>query len=222
MPMQTDELLKILTKEGTSPDAGTRTAAWTPARALLFWGLGSLLVLALSIWLLPVREDLRERLRHVDFFFLNLLFASLTFTATRLAILSTFPEEKILGRVEVYALVLLFGAFLGWMFFRVPTENLGFEWYRERNPVNGGCGMVVLVSGMLQSALSLGFFRRGASTKPRTTGALIAFSTGAFSLLLIQFACANENPIHVFAWHLLPLMALTYGISQIAPRVLRW
>jgi hypothetical protein len=221
--MKTSELLKLLAEENQNKSSEQRAKqSWTAKKAFLYWLAGSVVIFGFSLWLLPVREDLADRLRQVDFFFLSLVWGAMAFSATKLSILSTFPEERVFRKKEFYFLFSLFGAIAAWVLFRLPTTDVGFEWYRESNPINGGCGMVIFLSGTLHAALSLTFFRKGASTNPKSTGSLLALSTGAFSTLLIQFACANEHPLHVFLWHIFPLMILSYLFSLISVRVLRW
>ena len=98
--MKTNELVKILSKESLP-----KSPPWTVRSALGYWFLGSVLIFILSVWLLPVREDLTERLQNVDFFFLSMLWGVTAVLSTKLSILSTFPEEKIFRRKEVYVLL---------------------------------------------------------------------------------------------------------------------
>ncbi len=217
--MKTSELIQTLSQDAKKnplePSDGLRVP-------LLFWIAGSFLIVLLSLWLLPVRPDLNERFADPDFSFLTLSWFGLTVLTARLALLSAYPEERISNRWEYRLILATIGLLLAWVAFQFPTQNLGFEWYRERNYLNGGCGMVIVVSGLIHFGVVLGYLRKIASTRPGETGWMLALSTGAFSTSIVQFACANENSLHVLLWHAVPLSILSLIGYGLAKKFLRW
>jgi hypothetical protein len=107
-------------------------------------------------------------------------------------------------------------------FTHFETSDLAFQMFRESSYLNGGCGMVILVAGTIHLSFLFSWIRRGATASPMRAGAWAAVSTAAFASFVVQFACANENPIHVLLWHFTPLLILTGLAAVSAKRLLHW
>lgn len=217
--MKTNELIQTLSQDAKNYPLEPADGLRVP---FLFWFAGSMIIVLLSVWLLPVRPDLGERVIQPDFTFLALSWLGLTVLTSRLAILSAYPEEQVRKRWEFRAILAILGVLIAWVIIHFPTQNLAFEWYRERNYMNGGCGMVIIVSGLIHFGVVLRHLRKIASTHPGDTGWMLALSTGTFSTSIVQFACANENSIHVLLWHALPLSVLSVIGYWMAKKILRW
>ncbi len=226
--------------EGRAPEARTleligRLAAdpapsQAHARALTLpsyarsWLFGGALILALSIWLLPIREDLAERFGSLDYY---LLF-SLWFLATLLSALKVyslaFPDSRVSRTAKDWsrfapAPLLLLAA---WSVWNLNLADFGYQLYRESRPLNGGCGLVILTAGLLHAGFLFSWLRKGAPTEAVTAGAWVAISTGAYASFLVQFACPNEHAMHVILWHFVPMTLLTAAAGFSARRLLRW
>lgn len=57
--------------------------------------------------------------------------------------------------------------------------------------------------------LAFAIIRKGASTQPFVTGALIAISATLFSLWGISITCPAISPTHILVWHVLPSFILS-------------
>ncbi len=224
---RTDELIEFLAKDSaaTTEDATLRRRGLGFMAYIRFWVIGAATVLALSYWLLPRRSDLLERTSSLDFGVLFLLWSAASlFPALKVYSLA-FPDAEltspILRKLANYAglpLVLLALFTLS----HFDTNDLAFQMFRESSYLNGGCGMVILVAGTIHLGFLFAWIRRGATASPMRAGAWAAVSTASFTSFVVQFACANENPIHVLLWHFTPLLILT-GLAAIsAKRLLRW
>ncbi len=225
-PPRTEDLIDFLAKDS----ARTAESNLARVRTIRFaaysrtWLLGAALVLALSYWLLPTRDDLRERLGQFDMSVLFLLWSAATLLPAIKVYSLAFPDGQLarpirkLARFAALPLALLAIFSLAHLRF----EDIGFQFYRESSYLNGGCGMVILVAGIIHASFLFSWIRRGATTSPASAGAWAAVSTASFASFVVQFACANENPIHVFLWHFTPLCLLTMVGAYSARRLLRW
>lgn len=217
--LRTREMIDFLAKDAATPAKSLRFGSFS-----LNWLLGSAVVLALSFWFLPTRGDLGDRFAHLDFPVLFMLWSVAAILPAIRVYTLAFPEGKLtgaLGMLSRFAAVPLV-IIAGWTLARFNTQDLGFQFFRESSTLNGGCGMVILVAGAIHVSFLFSWIRRGATTSPMKAGAWAAVSTASFASFVIQFACANENPIHVLLWHFVPLMALTFAAAFSAKRLLRW
>lgn len=223
---RTREIIDFLAKDATATAAGVAKKnldlrSRTFAR---FWILGGVLVLGLSYWLLPTREDLRARLGAFDTPILFALWSAATLLPAIKVYALAFPDGRLapplekMTRFAATPLVLL----AGWAIARFRFEDVGFQLYRESSILNGGCGAVIVVAGVVHASFLFAWIRRGGTTSPARAGAWAAVSTASFASFIVQFACANENPLHVLLWHFAPLAFLTFVAGISAKRLLRW
>lgn len=219
-PLKTNDVIDLLAKDAKS--SAHALPMLTPKTFALAWLVGAAFIFALSLWLLPVREDLMFRLTNPDFFVLGALWLAAAGLHATLVYRSTFPglekENRWLERLTFLPLILLFA----WVLFHFPLSDFSYEMHREQNYLNGGCGAVILVAGAIHAAFLMRWVKRGAPTSLAKSGALTALSTGCFTSFLIQFACGNEHPIHVILWHAVPLTALALAMGFAAKKILKW
>jgi len=223
---KTNELIELLAKDSatTAGENEIRKRGLGFSAFARFWIVGAVLIAALSVWLLPTREDLGDRLTHADSFLLFLLWSAATLFSTFRVYSLAFPDLRLKAPFDRFskfaglplALIALF------TIARFTFTDLGFQFFRESSYLNGGCGMVILVAGSLHASILFTWMRRGATTAPFEAGAWAAVSTASLASFIVQFACANENPIHVLLWHFAPLLILTGIAGLAAKRLLRW
>lgn len=220
---KTEDFIHYLAKDASS-SAQAPAASLSVRRFLGLWSAGAAVVVLLSILLLPEREDFRERLRQWNYsvLFLSWLLAALL-PALRVYA-SAFPDARLKGWMRTlsrFALAPL-GAILIWSVLAIRYGEFGYQVHREMNVFNGGCGMVILIAGSIHAAFLFSWLRRGAPANAAHAGAWAALSTGAFVSFIVQFACANEHPLHVLFWHFVPLCLFAFGASLTARKVLNW
>lgn len=222
MKESTQNLISRLASDSVTSSAKVR--ALSPPGYARHWLLGGGVILALSIWLLPVREDLRERFGSLDSFFLFSLWFLATFLSALKVYGMAFPDGAVSRAAKGWAryapapLVLL----AAWSMGNLNFGDLGYQFYRESRPLNGGCGLVILTAGLLHAGFLFSWLRKGAPTETATAGAWVAISTGAYASFLVQFACPNEHAMHVILWHFIPMTLLTAATGLSARRLLRW
>lgn len=219
---RTADLISRLAADPTPPR--TRARALTLPGYAFHWLAGGAVILALSIWLLPIREDLAERFGSLDYYLLFSLWFLATFLSALKVYGMAFPDSrgsrtaKDWSRFAPAPLLLL----AAWSVWNLNLADFGYQLYRESRPLNGGCGLVILTAGLLHAGFLFSWLRKGAPTETVTAGAWVAISTGAYASFLVQFACPNEHAMHVILWHFVPMTLLTAAAGFSARRLLRW
>ncbi len=217
-----DTLAKDATRHSDESRRGSRSLGTGAYGAV--WVAGAALILALSFWLLPLRGDFSERIGNLDLAFLFLLWSLATLLPAMKVYALAFPDGA-LGATARRLTRFVWVPFAGLALFtagHLRFADFAYQLHRESSYLNGGCGMVIFVAGALHASLLLAWIRKGATTSPARAGAWAAVSTASFASFIVQFACANENPLHVLFWHFLPLLALTGLAALSARRLLRW
>jgi hypothetical protein len=69
------------------------------------------------------------------------------------------------------------------------------------------CAFDILGLSLIPGALLFFVLSRCAPLRSRTIGCYAAAGVAALSCLATGFLCRNENPLHTFAWHFLPVLA---------------
>ncbi len=217
---RTQDLIRSLSRESNGP-LRLRLRRSVFAR---YWIVGASAILSLSLFLLPVREDLAERFASMDYYVLF----SLWFLAAMLSAINVyamaFPDGRVSenarkwGRFAAAPLV----ALSAWGIASLSFADFSFQLYRESNYLNGGCGLVIFTAGLIHAGFLFSWLRQGAPTQPVRAGAWVAISTGAYASFIVQFACPNEHALHVVLWHFVPMALLTGAAALSARRILRW
>lgn len=213
--MKTDDLIKDLSGK-LKPHEG----ADFYRRSLMIWLAGTIGLVALFFFIIPLRGDISHcvvsPLFNLEAGLSLALFFMASYTAYRSAVpgLMTLWEQRA-GMVLIGALVLI--AFLKISFMDLPGElQCEMDFYRGR------CGPILLILAGFESALGFMLARRAASTKPALTGAWIAVAAGAMGLFATQLICDHDNFMHLVVWHGFPA-ALLVGVSAaVGRKALKW
>jgi hypothetical protein len=212
--MQTHELIQDLsTQSFPAPDV----RRW----ALAVWIGGTGLVLALSLALLPFRQDLHVRMADGAYRAQTVLSFFAFFVASAVAYRSSFParltrRDILWGWVPPLLLLAL-------VLYRLTPSAFVAEFAGELTYRRGGCGVVIFSIGLLESGLLLFLARRGAPTRLGLTAAWIAVAAGGLGLFVTQFfVCYLENAFHLLLWHFAPVFLLIGILPRWGNRWLRW
>lgn len=87
---------------------------------------------------------------------------------------------------------------------------------------NWNCLLSVSIIGLLTLAVTLAALRRGASPRPRLSGALAGLLSGSVSAALFVSFCAEDNPMYWSVWYGLAILAVAAAGAWLGPRQLRW
>ena len=101
----------------------------------------------------------------------------------------------------------------------VPRADWG------RAAMGGTAGACLLTVGLTGSALLAGTLRalaRGASTRPRLSGALAGLLAGSVAAVLYALHCTETSPLFYAVWYGLAILGVTGLGALVGPRLLRW
>ncbi len=87
---------------------------------------------------------------------------------------------------------------------------------------NGQC--VFFISAMALPLLAGSFWalRRGASTRPRLSGALAGLLSGGAAAMVYSIHCTEDNPLFYAVWYVLAILGATALGAILGSRLLRW
>lgn len=215
MNKSTDELIASLAK-----NLEPKTPADSSWRFSLKWLLASSAIVALWLWLLPIRSDMLQQVE-------SLLYSLSTLQWLLLAFVSAFIvyRERIPGMSSLWPTRIAYGLMLTLLISIVLHPVLGTlleELFAEIDSLRGRCGPLIFGMGLTWGIVLLAWTRKGASTNPARTGAWVAISSGALAAFAMQAICTHENPLHLFMWHALPIVVLFLVGLFAGQRWLRW
>lgn len=209
--MNTPDLIHKLTGDlrPVSPmlSLGRRLGLWIAAG--LVWG-----VIGLS-WI-GFRPDLTDKCVNVFFLLetaaLVVLTGSVAVGSLKLAV----PGETQSRSVFRWAI----GAFATWMgvvLFRFYTEWTRASGLASTFDFHFVCSLLILGISIVPNMILAKLLARGYTLDTRKAGILAGLASGALGALCMQFVCTHERPLHIVAWHALPVVissALGFGLAR--------
>jgi hypothetical protein len=197
--VKTDELIERLAAEGTPvrrlPD---------PARRALWWTAAALVATTLGVLYFGVRRDMG------DAWYTTLLPARLALLAATLwlAVITAFrlavPGREVRAWARWWPLVAL-GALVSLSAAEVLT---GAVTGSMGSPLRSWmCVRKVAFVGTIPAILAVVLIHRAAPLEPRWTALLGVLAAGAAGALTSEIACPIHAPIHIFLWHVVPVVA---------------
>ncbi len=213
--MKTDDLIKDLSSHLTPSPEGRALRT-----ILVLWMLGSLFVLGLSLFILPIRFDLNDRI--LSFFFQSettaifIVFLTAAFVTYRSSLPGQLQRrDKVLGGIALSVFILM-------LLSKMSIHTVSAELFNELYMYRGWCGPTILGVALLEAVLVFTVARLGASTHPAVTAAWGSLSAGALGLFAMQFICFRENFMHVVVWHFTPVAILLVSGVYFGRRLLKW
>jgi hypothetical protein len=215
MKSETDDLIQSLAR-----DLGRKEPVVGLPVFMLRWGLASGGFLAVCMLAMPLRWD--WHFRHVELRF---------WAETALWLLSACLAAALVYRSSIPSLLkkgdqkwgfLAIGALLTLLAIRVSGADVRAEWPGEMNYHRGWCGPLILIIGGLSGLGLFAWVRRAAPTNRGLTGLWAAVCAGCLGASEMQLVCAHDNALHVWLWHVTPvliLMGCGWGLAQLG---LRW
>lgn len=91
-----------------------------------------------------------------------------------------------------------------------------------RGDTAANCFLSVSIIGLLTLACAFAALRRGASVRPRLSGALAGLLAGSVSAALYASFCAEDNPMFWVIWYGGAIATVTAFGVWLGPRQLRW
>lgn len=182
--------------------------------ALLGWMLLTFVVLISGILLVSLRDDVRPMLETASFHLE--MFSALTVaivaagTALHLRIPGSLVPRKVLSAVVGIWIVSL-------MYHGYVSETGPFLWGEALHCMVSIAGL----SALPGLALYL-LVRRGSTTQPKETLAIIGIAMTAAAAAFIPLACGNDTMLHLVLGHSGPLFVMSFLFWWAGPSLLKW
>ena len=213
--MNTDDLIMRLSHD--VPPVARHAARW---RLLAGLGLGTLVALAVVLFVLGVRPDLSVAMHGFSFWMKWSYAASLSVVALGVTARLARPDSGRLGLawILVVPVGLLAMAAIVELIRTPPAEWLAM-WLGKSWMV---CPWIVLGLAMPIFIGLLWSFRRLAPTRLRAAGAAAGLSAGAFAATVYCVHCPEVSAIFVLTWYSLGILLAASLGALVGPRLLRW
>lgn len=208
--MKTDELISNLAASATPvqrlPAPGRRFAVWS--------GI-SLAYLALVTVFSGTRADLAAMLGDAAFIGQTLLFTAMGLLAGYAAFVTSVPDRDLPGGLR-WSLLLACGVSLGWL------AVLGGS-TPDCAPGHGfACSVHIFLLGILPAVVLMVALKRAAPANLVWSGILVGLALNSLGAASLQFACDNNDPLHLLVWHWMPGLVMAGAGVVLARRFLRW
>lgn len=194
-----------------------------PVVSVGVWIVFSMAYLAVLLWLNGgMRPDWNEVESLTSYRLEMLLTVTLTISACIGAHWLSYPDIRQQRFVIVIPLLLLL-VLISWQFTKMAVERppISDIWAGEiYMPLD--CAAHIFVFSLLPAAMIYLFMRRAASTHPYLTGGMALLSASSLSYLLLRLAEANDSLLHIFFWHMTPMLILCLIGALLARKGLQW
>jgi hypothetical protein len=200
--MQTNDLITKLSRD-------VKPVKRIPSLSILFlgWLIGASLCLAGGICTFGYPMDMGEYGYNSQFILESVLLFSTFFLASACAIAMGVPGTK---GTEIFRRVTLI--FLGSWFLLVLFRGerlIALEGMSALiQGLQGYCPLDILMMGLLPAVLLLFILRKAAPLNLEWSGIMALLAVGSLAAFGVQFTCRFDSPVHIFIYHVLPVIGL--------------
>lgn len=184
-----------------------------------------LLLTFFSHLLLPEYIYLPENLFQPYYWSETIIWVFLIISMMRISYLSAHAEpaprhlKTLIGGAGLCMLVL-------WAF-KFNAEHMTFSKFttglnEETSLIRGPCGFFIFTTGMMSTLLLARVFQKAAVVHTKSTAIALSLSVGSMASLCMHLVCPHESPIHVFIWHILPLILCTFFVFRWSIKLFQW
>lgn len=184
-----------------------------------FWlaSLGTL-ELALFLGLGLMRSDMAQALGHPFMWWKLGSLAALVVISVTTALRSfsptASPRKGLLLIGSVIGLIALAGALVD------PSQADSASVLTRLEPLHGlACATCIVVLSLPMVIMLSIFMRKGASTHPEATAAVVGLAGGSWGALVFAFCCPMNDPLYVFVWYALACSTLALVARMLLPRL---
>jgi hypothetical protein len=188
---------------------------------LILWCAASIAFYLPALLLAPTRHDLIERLGQTAFWVETSLWILAATGSAVLFYRSSIPGMMMRRRDRWLGLLPLF-IVCGLWASQLHATGWVSELVSEMDAWRGRCGFVILGVGAASAFLMFRWARNAAPTRPRSTGVWAALSAGSLASFAMQIVCAHANALHLWVWHVVPIVLLAIAGAWLGARMLRW
>ncbi len=212
--MRTEDLIAELAA------AGPAAPALNPRATGLRMVMAVALAAGLFLLIAGPRADLAAKLVEPLILVKTLLPAMLAFIALPLALRMMRPDTRLGGRALWFALPAALAALLWIATFVTTAPQARFADVSAFSLAE--CLGLILAISALPAAFALRLMRRGASTRPRLTGALAGLAIAACAATGYSFFCTQDNPLFYLTWYGTAIAVVSAAGAALGGRWLRW
>lgn len=210
----TEDLIASLSEEKLEPVK--RFCAW---KALFFWALTSLFSVLIGVQLLDVPNNYHMRDNKVQFILELVAGLIVIVLSSAIALQASIPgdgKKKIriaYAGIILWCSVIAYGIFAEWH--RLDLKNIGAH-------IGQKCFSTTVILGAIPGLFLFFLIRKAAPTKLGLAGVLATLSAGLLGSTVVQFGCPANEPGHIMAGHLLPILIMMAVGLFLGRKLLRW
>lgn len=214
--VDTKQLINQLSAEATA------VKVVRPQRyAAFLLALLSLYAMCAQCWLEGFRPDLAMQLTRPLFMVELLLLAAMLASSSVASVYAMLPDGA--QRKTLMRLPYLFsGGMLALVIFQLFLPQDVRMVMPSATSHTHECTMYIAFSSILPAALIFGLLRKGASVMPMQAGLLAVIAAVSVGAITLRLAEANDDIMHLLAWHYLPSIFFASLGALLGRYLLRW
>jgi hypothetical protein len=213
--VRTEDLIRELAKDAPP----VRRLQPLPVRLMAWIALAAVSLVVVTMWM-GARQDLGEALQHSSFQFEAAMLILTAMSAAVGALTVSIPGRERTSLVRWLPIVggaicilwvageLVFASVTG-----APTGRLTFAWR---------CVYKTASVGLLPGVALFVLVRRAAPLHAAWAGLLTILATAAVGVLGANVICPIDRPLHLFLWHVAPLMLFAAIGAGLGTWLIRW
>jgi len=180
------------------------------------WIIMSLVITAILVWKMGLRDDLSDVLHVPEFSFELILIALIGVSATYCSALLRIPDM----RGKKWALVIpltMCGLFVIWKFIHIVLGYINMPHMHFHHCMGEGL-MIAAIPTILMFIMSM----QGCTTRPIWMVVMNGLAVASISYIALRLTCSSEDLGHVLYTHLLPFMIVGCVLGFVARRFYKW
>ncbi len=214
--MKTDDFIEQL-----SSDVKPVRRLASPIKRFLTWFLASFFSISIGISLMGIRSDFDQALKNPKFVLETLVILAIAILAAAGAFVMSVPgvERKPIIRWLVIIPSIAWPLCLAYRLYIIYSQTNSFAFIFD---YGFGCIKDIFLLGILPGSFLFFMLKTAAPLRLSWIGALATLSAAAVAAVGVQFTCSVDGPVHIFLWHVLPVVVIGLTGIALGKRLLRW
>ncbi len=211
--MKTEQLILQLSTEAKP------TVAFMPVKSWLLWSLAPMTVMILRFFLWQTQSP--NLTKNFDLAFLQetillgLLFGLVPYLTFKQSV-PGFKNSKLM-----FLTGFLFSGWIILLILRATRADMA-DTQSAHFSEGLACSYEILQMALVPLAVLFFILRRGASVHPLRSGIMAATSATMMGTLVLQVICQSPSPVHILAYHVGAVLAISLLGAFLGLRILRW
>ncbi len=214
--MKTDDFIEQL-----SNDVKPVKRLASPVKRFLTWFLASFFSISIGISLMGIRSDFNQVLMNPRFVLETLVILAIAILAAAGAFMMSVPgvERKPIMRWLIIIPSIAWPLSLAYRLYIIYSQTNSFAFIID---YGFDCLRDIFILGIIPGSFLFFMLKAAAPLRLSWTGALATLSAAAIAAVGIQFTCNVDTPVHIFLWHVLPVVMIGMTGIALGKRLLRW